>query len=157
MNTPSWDRILEEMHQWQLHQFPQATPHSALAHIKKELKELDDTPYDMEEWVDLFFLTIQGLTKLAREDLNAVRYEIYAKLIKNHNREWGQPDADGVVEHVRKNDYTCKAPPCMTKQCASEGRCLYKSSRDLLYELHQKEMEKAAAKYHPPVEGKTDA
>ena len=39
---------------------------------------------------------------------------------------------------------TCTAPPCLSKQCASEGRCLYKPSRQEFYEVQEKSLDLAS-------------
>lgn len=64
------------------------------AHMAQEVGELLDAPDDVEEMADVFLLLAHGSQGV---DLaGAVR----AKLEKNKRRQWGQPDADGVVNHT---------------------------------------------------------
>lgn len=91
--------LLQEVADWAIPTFPNATPDSWCAHIQKEAQELRDDPSDIIEAADLLILVgglvvKQGFT--IRDLENAVRQ----KLEINKKRVWGEPDADGVVEHV---------------------------------------------------------
>jgi hypothetical protein len=95
--------IFRETHVWACKQFrPDGgdDPRGAISHLKKEVDELYDTPFDLTEYADCAMLLfdacqIAGYTPEQLLEAVAVKLEI------NKNREWGEPDENGVVEHVR--------------------------------------------------------
>ena len=82
---------------WASKTFPDASPQGIIAHLKKEVAELDES-HDPEEAADCFLLLMHlGYMlrfNLLREALN--KHDINCK------RKWGQPDQDGVIEHIRE-------------------------------------------------------
>lgn len=99
------EQQFNEMMDWQNETFGQATPMSKLAHLAEELGELiDDLKNDNKdrrlEFADCFFLLFgcaasDGMTY---EDIcNAIqeKFEI------NKARKWGNPDKNGVVNHIK--------------------------------------------------------
>lgn len=84
-----------------------------IAHIRKELYEIEEADNDPREWVDVVILGLDGLWRslyernptaytddLARE---SVRY-IIEKQNKNESRDWPDwrtADEDKPIEHVR--------------------------------------------------------
>ncbi len=75
-------------------------------HIRKELDEIAKAPRDLEEWVDVIILGIDGAwrTGASSEEIAAA---IAAKITKNENRKW--PDwrtvgEDKPIEHVRDGE-----------------------------------------------------
>lgn len=88
------DSLRDEILAWQAETFPCATGHSISAHMLKEAKELHAQPSDDEEMADVQMLLF-GLSR--GRDLHAA---LRAKLEKNKRRIWGEPDADGVIQHV---------------------------------------------------------
>jgi hypothetical protein len=94
------DAVAEDILAWQCATFTHRTPHSITKHLLKEAAELHAEPTDDEEWADVFFLAValvqDGTPAAPRDLIGALR----AKLAKNKARTWGEPDADGVVEHV---------------------------------------------------------
>ena len=85
----------------------------ALDHLKKEVTEIEKSPYDTEEWIDALFLVTDGLCRMLRAanpDLTgADAFEIMMevanrKLDKNMRREWpsvSEQIRGKAVEHVR--------------------------------------------------------
>lgn len=74
-----------------------------LDHIRKELKEIESAPGDVEEWVDVIILALDGAWRAGWEPQQIID-AIKAKQAKNEAREW--PDwrtmsADQAIEHVR--------------------------------------------------------
>lgn len=109
----TWGHLLSQMVSWQEKQFPKATTASTLKHIKREIeKELEPNPDNLDEWVDLFFLVVQGMQKAAevrwgdepgRED--AMIREVRKKLVENRDlRRWPGADEEGVYEHDRSQE-----------------------------------------------------
>lgn len=72
-------------------------------HITKELDELRASPNDVEEWIDVAFLALDGAYR-AGADPRTVAVTLEAKLAKNQGRRW--PDwrtvpAGKAIEHER--------------------------------------------------------
>lgn len=79
-----------------------------LAHIRKELAEVEEAPLDPSEWADLLILVIDGATRqgIDGEELLAAYHE---KMRVNREREW--PDwrgfsPDEPIEHVHTHSET---------------------------------------------------
>lgn len=89
------EEVLDEVRLWQRETFPLSSPSSRAAHLLKEAHELNARPDDHEEAADVQML-LAGLRTNA-ELVAAVR----AKLAVCRTRTWGDPDANGVVEHLR--------------------------------------------------------
>lgn len=75
-----------------------------IAHIRKELEELEADPYDLEEWIDVVLLACDGAWRHGHEP-EAIAAALRAKLQKNKSRQW--PDwrttpEDEPIEHVRE-------------------------------------------------------
>lgn len=82
-------------------------------HIRKELKEIEAQPDDLEEWVDVVLLAMDGAWRSAGADGKAFVAKLHEKQQVNLTRKW--PDwrtlAPGqVAEHVRGDGETRAAP-----------------------------------------------
>lgn len=84
--------------EWQARTFPTSTPQSVLAHLRKELRELEADPSNGEELADCIMLLFALATK-ANLDLSA---EIAHKFRINCERSWGAVNVEGFVEHIRE-------------------------------------------------------
>lgn len=91
------DSVLTEVVAWQRQTFTYATPASITEHLRREAIELADDPTNLSELADVMLL-VAGLASNLGADLTTIVAE---KLAINRRRTWGQPDAAGVVEHVR--------------------------------------------------------
>lgn len=72
-------------------------------HIRKELKEIEADPLDLEEWVDVILLGLDGAWRAGHspEDICS---GIFKKLVKNETRDWPDwqtADPSKAIEHVR--------------------------------------------------------
>mgnify|MGYP000558926254 CR=1 FL=1 len=99
--------LLERQREFSLRTFgPGARAAGVVAHIRKELLEVEAAPADLSEWVDVMILAVDGAMRAGHapaEVLTGYR----AKLERNFARTW--PDwrtmpADGPIEHVRAAD-----------------------------------------------------
>lgn len=75
-----------------------------LDHIKKEIKEVEEAPDDLEEWVDLAMLSLDGAWR-AGYSAEEVAKALLNKLKKNEKRSWPNwrtSDPDKAIEHIRK-------------------------------------------------------
>jgi NTP pyrophosphatase (non-canonical NTP hydrolase) len=103
---------------WQAEQFPTSTLPSRFNHLKSEMRELEKCvgniiwavttgqPEDYrrrrvqeigEELADMFLLM---LAIASGEDIN-MGVEVVKKFAINQDRNWGKPNAEGFVEHIR--------------------------------------------------------
>ena len=72
-------------------------------HIKKELIEIEKAPGDIEEWINMIILAIDGAWRNGYSPEEIVHMLIY-KQIKNEKREW--PDwrivePGKAIEHIK--------------------------------------------------------
>lgn len=80
------------------------TSAGVIAHLRKELIEVEEAPSDLEEWIDLIILAIDG-AQLEGYDATDIIAALLAKQHKNTQRIWpdqhtltpGQP-----IEHIKK-------------------------------------------------------
>lgn len=75
-----------------------------LDHIKKEIREIEENPSDIKEWIDLAILAIDGAWRCGPFSSGEVYLAFKDKLIENMKRDW--PDWRKVpegkaIEHVR--------------------------------------------------------
>ncbi len=72
-------------------------------HIKKELKEIEQAPGDLEEWIDVIILALDGAWRngyTSHEILDALN----AKQTKNEKRQWPDwktAEPGKAIEHIR--------------------------------------------------------
>jgi hypothetical protein len=72
-------------------------------HIRKELREIEENPNDLSEWVDVILLALGGAWRHGHEP-EQIAWAIEAKQDRNEKRQW--PDwrtqpTDRAIEHVR--------------------------------------------------------
>lgn len=74
-----------------------------IEHIKKELEEIKSAPLDLNEWVDIVILGLDGAWRTGAEP-QAIIDAIIAKQEKNENRiwpDWRNGSQDHAIEHDR--------------------------------------------------------
>ncbi|SDF71912.1 Protein of unknown function [Onishia taeanensis] len=75
-------------------------------HIRKELREIEDAPNDLEEWIDVVLLALDGAWRSGHTAAEVVA-GLDAKLSKNEQREWPDwrtSDRTKAIEHDRTKD-----------------------------------------------------
>lgn len=90
------DHFQAEVAAWAEATFGEGTTTTLLAHLIKEVRELWDTQ-EPEEAADVFIL----LLHFAHKRGFSLFDEAQRKFAVNKGRVWGEPDEDGVIEHVR--------------------------------------------------------
>jgi hypothetical protein len=73
-------------------------------HIRKELKEIEQEPDSLEEWVDVVILALDGCWRSGATPEEIVAM-IQTKQAKNERRvwpDWRTVDTDKAIEHDRK-------------------------------------------------------
>lgn len=74
-----------------------------LDHIAKESAEVRAKPLDLEEWVDLILLSLDGAWRAGHEP-EAIAAAIEAKQAKNESRawpDWRTADTGKAIEHIK--------------------------------------------------------
>lgn len=82
---------------------PGARARGVIDHIRKELVEVENTPTDLKEWIDVVTLALDGAWR-AGYGPEEIAAQLDATLTRNENRKW--PDwrtmpTDKAIEHVR--------------------------------------------------------
>ena len=95
---------LHDQKEWSTNTFgPGPRTKGIVNHIKKELDEIEAEPYDLEEWVDVIILAIDGAWRTGAS-ANQILQAYNTKIVKNIERQW--PDwrnytQDQEIEHIR--------------------------------------------------------
>lgn len=82
---------------------PGARTDAVVDHITKEVNEILAAPDDIEEWIDVVILAMDGAMR-AGADARQIIGTIRAKHAKNRSRtwpDWRTADPDKAIEHVR--------------------------------------------------------
>ncbi len=91
------------------HEFSQKTfgpgyrTDTVIAHIRKELIEVESSPQDIEEWIDIVLLAFDGALRSGNTP-EQISQALAAKLKKNMSRtwkDWKQVKDGEVIEHIR--------------------------------------------------------
>ena len=102
------EEIFNSIMQWQNETFPHATALSKVVHLTSEVEELrmelitqnNDPKVTHLEYADCFLLLMGSAASygMTFQDICEV---INKKMGINKKRKWGNPDKDGVVNHVK--------------------------------------------------------
>lgn len=99
------DAVLEDVIVWQRETFLGERLLPAANHLLREVRELAADPTNGEEHADALMLAACVLDRI-RESATRHGIDLQAETIKklaiNRARTWGEPDAEGVIEHVRE-------------------------------------------------------
>jgi hypothetical protein len=72
-------------------------------HIRKELKEIESEPLDLDEWIDVMILAADGAWRTGASP-DQIEAQYLDKLRRNMARtwpDWRTADTDKAIEHVR--------------------------------------------------------
>ena len=124
MMLPSFAALFDARCEWSRETFgPGDRAAGVVAHIRKELAEIEAEPSDLEEWVDVIILAMDGAWRSAGADGAACFAAIVAKDAKNRARKW--PDRrthplGAATEHVREPVCVCgDYPVTVGEPCAA--------------------------------------
>ncbi|MEP0166207.1 MAG: dATP/dGTP pyrophosphohydrolase domain-containing protein [Balneola sp.] len=82
---------------------PGSRVNGILDHITKELIEVEENPNDLEEWIDLISLALDGAWRQGFSPIE-IAFKLRNKLEKNINREWPdwrKADPNKAIEHLK--------------------------------------------------------
>lgn len=97
-------KFIDEKYEWSKRTFGEGRrTHGIVDHIKKECDEITMSPCDLEEWVDVILLAIDGSCRAGYSG-DEIANAILTKQMKNVMREWPkEPTPEHLpIEHVRK-------------------------------------------------------
>lgn len=106
MSRETYDLIahLHRQRKWSEKTFgPGVRTAGVLDHITKELAEIRDSPVDLEEWIDVVILALDGAWRAGHAPETIVE-TLATKQRKNESRQWPDwrtADPDKAIEHVR--------------------------------------------------------
>lgn len=100
--------VIAELHEFQSKTFGDRQERTAgvLDHCRKELVEIEQAPGDLEEWVDLMFLALDGYRRNGggAYDL-ADRFEFKLELLRLRTwPDWRTTPDSIAIEHDRNED-----------------------------------------------------
>lgn len=101
--SDGFEALFRDYCAWADATFPTDTPKSIATHLGREVRELAADPSDPREIADCFLLAAYLAHKQGISLLAAAR----AKFAEIQTRQWGEPDAEGVVEHIRSAPRCC--------------------------------------------------
>lgn len=98
--------LFNKLTSWQRETFGQATVKSKICHLREEVEELleaveRDSPNRRLEYADCFLLLF-GAAEADGMMLDDIESAIWEKLHINQKRKWGNPDKNGVVNHINE-------------------------------------------------------
>lgn len=97
-------KFIDQKYAWSRKTFGPGDRHRGIVdHIAKELQEVLKDPKDLEEWVDIILLAIDGACR-AGYDGKDITVGILSKHLKNCTRQWpplGEQNPDKAAEHLR--------------------------------------------------------
>ena len=91
--------LQHEIGEWSEATFDDPGPAPKLHHLKAEVDELLAAPFDRIEYADCLILLLDAARKagISGDELLEAAYH---KLQVNKRRIWGEPDENGVVQHI---------------------------------------------------------
>lgn len=113
--VPGFDfaRFFDSKARWSLDTFGPGDRYAGvIAHIRKELEEIEKAPTDLVEWVDVIFLAMDGAWRSAGADGEDVVRAMLAKHDRNLRRawpDWRTLEPGAVSQHLKTADEDCDA------------------------------------------------
>lgn len=96
---------LENQIMWSRETFgPSKRTKGIIAHIRKELKEIEEKPEDLTEWVDVIILALDGAWRAGYTPYQ-ILMGIRLKQMENQKRtwpDWRTASEDEAIEHVKE-------------------------------------------------------
>lgn len=83
---------------WSEKEFGSQRLRGIIAHLRREVRELENNPRNLEEFADCQMLLMDALTQ-AGYNMDELKGAVDCKLEINKKRNWKEPNEDGSVEH----------------------------------------------------------
>lgn len=101
------EKYVAVQREWSLKVFgPYARTAGIVDHIHKELKEIEQAPHDLKEWVDVVILALDGAWRAGYSE-NEIVVAMIEKQQENLTRSWPNwrtADPSKAIEHDRTLD-----------------------------------------------------
>ena len=98
---------LQHQREWSEETFgPGHRPDGLIDHIRKELDEIEQEPDDLEEWIDVVILALDGAWRSGNNPKEIVA-ALVAKQTKNEGRKWPDwrtAEPGKAIEHVKEEE-----------------------------------------------------
>ena len=92
--------LIERQRDWSLETFgPGRATDRICAHIREELIEITSTPDDLDEWVDVMLLAMDGAWRSVHTPGEIIR-ALHRKQSVNSSRQWPEPTSDQPCHHA---------------------------------------------------------
>lgn len=118
--TDSLVNIVRQQKEWSEKTFgPGPRAEGLLRHIEKELSEVREDPTDVEEWVDIMLLAMDGAWRTGCTPAQ-VAEALLMKQAKNRGRsypDWRQFSQDDPIEHEREIPDATRLFCTLEKEC----------------------------------------
>ena len=103
----NFEQHLQRQRDFSEHTFgPGARVAGVIDHIRKELREIEENPGDLAEWIDVAILALDGAWRTGASPRQIIE-ALVAKQAKNEARiwpDWRTVPADKAIEHDRQID-----------------------------------------------------
>jgi hypothetical protein len=97
---------LTQQAEWSAKTFgPGGSTLGIIDHIKKEIKEIEQTPFDLEEWVDVLILAFDACWRAGYSPDETIAMLVY-KDQKNKSRKWPDwrtAEPGKAIEHIKED------------------------------------------------------
>lgn len=117
---------LQCQHEWSERTFgPGRRTAGVVDHIRKELREIEAQPDDLEEWIDVVLLALDGAWRVGASPAQII-VALAAKFAKNVSRtwpDWRNAEPDKAIEHVRATMPMVCALGSHTGPCEPQPLC----------------------------------
>ena len=108
--------LVEDQKAWSIENFgPFQNTEGLIDHIKKELKEIEEEPTDLEGWIDVIILAMDGAWRAGHSPLE-IEQMLKDKQEKNKNRtwpDWQTAEHRKAIEHIKEGE-PCGHPGCLS-------------------------------------------
>jgi hypothetical protein len=95
---------IEAMRAWSKTTFgPTARTEGIIDHITKELQEIRESPFDLEEWIDVAILAFDGAWRAgySPEEILTLFHHKLGKNMRRQWPDWRESDGTTAIEHDR--------------------------------------------------------
>ncbi len=108
-----------------------------VAHVEKELREIEQDPLDLEEWIDVIILGFDGAWRTGASN-HAIIAALFAKQAKNRRRQWIVSEDESVPsEHYkptpRLSEVLWPTPPSPSRPLIEEVAGDFDQWKDEVY------------------------
>lgn len=74
-----------------------------IEHLIEEVEDLKDNPYNISSQADIYIL-MMAISKETGFSMDEISVAVEAKQTINETREWGDPDAKGIIRHIKSTN-----------------------------------------------------